>query len=244
VHRLETDVRSVPDTDKDARMKALDRLRNLGDFQHNVDVLTKGHGELIIGRRVPGDKFGADDFLPCRYCLTFFYRRELWRHVAHCNFKMSPLTTDGSSDKQAQRAGQMLLHGAGVGITTSALLNADFMAAVINLLPNDEVSTNITNDCLLTQYGQILFNKLGCERAADIRCRLRYLSRLKLKSAVRGGYDSLLNSEHFDTVVGATKELCVIATDKTLNGTTKFQKPHIALKVGQFLRKICQVSES
>jgi len=45
-----------------------------------------------------------------------------------------------------------LHHGASVGVTTTALMNADFMAAVIYLLPNDQVSSNITNDCLLTQY--------------------------------------------------------------------------------------------
>jgi len=128
-----------------------------------VDVLTKGHGELIIGRRVTGHKLGAEDFLPCWYCLIFFYRKELLRHVGRCNFKTLPLSTDGSSDKQVQQAAKMLLHEARVGVTTSALLNADFMAAVINLFRNDQVSSNITNDCLLTQYGQILFDKLSNE---------------------------------------------------------------------------------
>ena len=105
-------------------------------------------------------------------------------------FKMLPLSTGGSSDKQAQRTAKK------------------------------------------------------CERAADIRCRLRYLARLKLKAAERGGYNSLLKSEQLDRVADATKELCVVATDKMLNGTTKFEKLHTALKVGQFLRKICQVCES
>ena len=48
----------------------------------------------------------------------------------------------------------------------------------------------------------------------DIRCQLRYLAWLKLKAAVQGGYDSLLNSEQLDTVVGVTKKLCIVATDK------------------------------
>ena len=79
---------------------------------------------------------------------------------------IAPRKTSGEMDKYSrmkaldwlrnlgdfQQNGQTLLRGASVGITTSALMNADFMAAVIYLLPNDQVSSNITNDCLLTQY--------------------------------------------------------------------------------------------
>jgi len=79
------------------------------------------------------------------------------------------------------------------------------------------------------------------EKAGDVRCRLRYLARLKEKLAVPGGYENILKAEHFDAVVEATKDLCDVAEGKTLNGCTRLEKPHMALKVGQFLSKIAQV---
>jgi len=62
----------------------------------------------------------------------------------------------------------------------------------------------------------------------DIRCQLRYLAWLKLKAAVQGGYDSLLNSEQLDTVVGVTKKLCIVATDKTESGRLPAERPNVA----------------
>jgi len=115
------------------------------------------------------------------------------------------------------------------------------MSAIVNLLPSDTVSEQITNDFLLTKYGQVLFDKLGVERAADVRCRLRYLARLKMQLSVPGGYEIILKGQHFDAVLSATKELCGVSSEKTLNGCQKLEKPHVALKVGQFLKKITQV---
>ena len=131
----------------------------------------------------------------------------------------------------------MFLCGAGVGINTSSMSNADYMSAVINLLPDDKATTNITNDHLLTTFGQII----GTEWAANIRCHSQYLARLKMQLSVPGGYDSILKAEHFDGILTATNELCEISSEKTLNGCLKLEKPHIALKVGQVLRKITHV---
>ena len=90
VHWSENDVRSMP-VDNNQRKIALDCIRNMGDFHHNMDVLTKGSGQLILGWRVSIDTFTAANFLQCRYCLVFFSKKELWRHVAHCNFAKMPL---------------------------------------------------------------------------------------------------------------------------------------------------------
>lgn len=57
------------------------------------------------------------------------------------------LTTDGSSDKQAQQAGQQLVHGAGVDVSSSSQWQ---------------------------QCQQQLTKCRGNERTADIRCRPRF----------------------------------------------------------------------
>ena len=138
-------------------------------------------------------------------------------------------------------AGQMLLCGAGVSISSSPSPSVGYMSAIVNLLPNDAVSDQINNDSLLTRYGQILFSKLGLEWTADVRCHLRYLARLKIQLSVTGGYEAIIKGQHFDAVLAATKELCSISEQRTLNRCLKLEKQHVALKVGQFLRKITQV---
>ena len=139
----------------------LDRLRNMGDFQHNIDVLCKGEGQLIVGRRVSDGTFGAGDFLPCKFCLVFFSKKELWRHVVHCDFRLTPLAS-ASGDASVQRAGVMLLSGAGVGISTSPSSDRAYMSAIINQLSNDTVTSNIANDFLLTNYDDDDDDELIC----------------------------------------------------------------------------------
>ena len=85
-----------------------------------------------------------------------------------------PLSTDGSSDKQAQRASQMWK----------------------------------------SSWYQVPASLSGTTKAESSSTR-----RLQLVAEVR--------------TVDATKELCVVDTDKTLNGTTKFEKLQTALKAGQ-----------
>lgn len=53
------------------RKDGLKRLKNLGAFNHNVDVLKKGYGELVVARRTTG-KHSAHSYLPCSKCYGFF----------------------------------------------------------------------------------------------------------------------------------------------------------------------------
>ena len=130
---------------------------------------------------------------------------------------------DWYGDKSVQRAGQMLLCRAGVSISWLPSPSVGYMSAIVNLLQNDAVLEQINNDSLLTRYGQILFNKLGLERAADVRCHLRYLARLKLQLSVPGGYEAIIKGQHFDAVLAATKELCSVSEQRTLNGCLKLE---------------------
>lgn len=253
VHRNETDVQiiaSIPvkqsENEDKRRSLALDKLRNLGDFMHNVDVLTNKNGILITARRLTQDQMHTfHDYLPCRYCMTFFYSKELWRHVKNCAFRNNPITNVDNMrkcERDAQKAGRLLLAGASMSRVASE--NKEFMQHIIHTMVTDSVSASIQCDPLLLQLGAVLFTKLGVERASDLRCRLRYLGKLKIELAeqgLHGGYNELLLSQNFDAFVKATQSLCIVSTEKTLNGCMKLVKPHVALKLGQFLRKTCQI---
>ena len=53
---------------------AFERLRLVGDYQHNGDVLALGEGELIVVRKPKKVEGGiAANFLPCPSCMGFFH---------------------------------------------------------------------------------------------------------------------------------------------------------------------------
>ena len=222
VHRKEAEVRKLSTAEKEGRVSAVDRLRNLGDFNHNIDVLLSGSGTLVAGRMInhSGREYSAADFLPCKYCLRFFNRKELWRNARHCE------ATDDKPfcKKDVQAADKLLLQGAGVGIGRFASADPELVKYVIALLQQDNVSDFIKNDRLL-----MLFARLGRERAANIRGRLRYTARLALNIGL--SMDDIIGPDHFDQVVGGVRDMSGETDSKTLNGCDNFSKPHVGLKL-------------
>ena len=51
------------------RKNIIDELRRKRNYNHNISVLQKGHGELIV-KRCPPKKVSYTSFLPCEYCST------------------------------------------------------------------------------------------------------------------------------------------------------------------------------
>ena len=101
------------------------------------------------------------------------------------------------------------------------------------------MSDFIKTDRLLMLFAQVLFARLGRERAADIRGRLRYTARLVLNVGL--SMDDIIVSDHFDQVVRGVRDMCGETGSKTLNGCNEFRKPHVGLRLGQFLKKIAQI---
>ena len=57
----------------------LQHLMRQGIYKHNIEVLRKNDGILIVSR-APVTARKAGDYLPCQFCLQFFVKRELYRH--------------------------------------------------------------------------------------------------------------------------------------------------------------------
>ena len=72
----------------------------MGNYNHNVQVLETGVGELILARR-PSEGVEAcpEDFLPCPCCLGFFKKDELWRHSKTCDFKLEEDKGEDASEE-------------------------------------------------------------------------------------------------------------------------------------------------
>lgn len=65
--------------------KAMEKIRLMGNFGHNLKVLEIGEGELKVWRRPASEgETNPSDYLPCMYCLGFILKKELWRHLKTC----------------------------------------------------------------------------------------------------------------------------------------------------------------
>ena len=67
-------------------VRAQDLFRYKGDHQHNMTVLEKKTGELVVGRRVfsPGETFSVDDYGPCPECLQWVVKANFQKHLIVC----------------------------------------------------------------------------------------------------------------------------------------------------------------
>jgi len=85
------------------RKMHLRKLLNDGNYQHNVDVLAKGTGEIIPQRR-PSRSSDYDQFILCKYCRAMFTKHCLRTHKNNCPFRPSSQTDE--SDYRCERSTQ------------------------------------------------------------------------------------------------------------------------------------------
>ena len=231
------------------RNNTLAKYRNLGDFNHNIDVLCKKEGTFYVGRRPSTKNHSPSDYLPCQHCYIFFVKSELWRHTKHCHFQTAPLTSDNSMkdakmDKDCISAAKLLLQGAAGTKSVGFEINDDkFCNSVISALHQDEVSKAIKSDRLIILLGQSQFMKLGTSRAGQVREKLRIIARLKLclqkvTQLPTLQMDDIIMPEYFDSCMTAIKSLSSVSPEDSLSGRQMLNKPSLALKAGQLLKKV------
>lgn len=256
-HQDESDVAKLPAVSKNRnstsqrrREKELDSLRNMGDFLYNVEQLQKKKGlPLIVARRPVGGKHTLSDYLPCKFCLRFYLKGELWRHCKTCPFMGEPLSNlykdmdDIKGVKQFRKAGQLILEGAVGRKSISEKEKRDFYHFIANALTDDEVGKEVLKDNSLLELGATLFEKLGKQRASEVRYRLRLLARLKRKLRDRNashGLDmsSYIKPENYDMFLESTKDLVGVCDERSLNGVKMFKKPEMGKKIGHLIKRM------
>lgn len=78
------------------RADKIRKLRNKGNYVHNMEVLKNKEGALIVTRRSSKD-VSYKSYLPCEYCYGLFHKRKLWRHVRSCPDKFGKATENRRS---------------------------------------------------------------------------------------------------------------------------------------------------
>ena len=155
------------------RRNGLKRLKNLGSFQHNVDILKQGYGELVVVRRSPRNCHAAS-YLPCPKCLGFFYKYDLWRHSCPGS------TTQDSEQKQTGLITQSrsLLDGA---LDDGKEVDKDLKKYVLERMRRDKHYNVIKRDELILKFGSSQLKRIGVRGRRRISSRMRLLSKLLKK---------------------------------------------------------------
>ncbi|XP_051747472.1 uncharacterized protein LOC127511081 [Ctenopharyngodon idella] len=228
-HKTEAEVMEALSYPKrsEKRRLLLEKLRNRGNFQHNLGVLKNGTGQIKLKRTSKQSKF-----IHCVYCKGMFSRSELWRHSRRCHFV--PERPSGESKKA---------NVLGLATTAQSVFSESISQGILKLVDpirQDDLRTVVRNDFGILQLAQTLFKKHGADTTKHdyIRQKLRELARLLL--VLRG--DSIYTIEdavmpgNFHKVVKAVKK--VSGFDEENNSYTA---PSLALKIGHSLMKIADI---
>ena len=183
------------------RKRKFEKLRKRGNFNHNMDVLRYKKGFLVVEKRPPEDT-DYRMFLPYEYCLGFYHKKLLRRHIKFCHWKPVNCTVS----KRIQSSASMLCYSDPVA---SHSLNN-----IIKKMLVDDVSLCLRNDQLIIKYGNTLCKKLlkAGDQQHHISNKLRELGRLVLEARKCCSHivtlKDCLQPQYFDFIVEAATELC------------------------------------
>jgi hypothetical protein len=230
MHREEEEVQQLMSLEKNSteRKTLCTKLRNDGNFKHNIDVLKKKSGNLIVSRRPSKAKnCKVSDFLPCASCLGFFFKEDLWRH---CKFHCS--LTKNNDDSGVLKIGKNI-----IATMTSEDDNSQFSKILVRMKNEDFVQV-IKKDPILMRYGQNLCEKYALNKNLDnfIREKVREMVRLMMplqKLNPNSTLEDFLCPEKFDDIIGAVHSV-------TGKGE-KIITPSLAVKMGHGLKKCAAI---
>lgn len=79
---------AFPVKSTERNLRELERLRLLGNFHHNTEVLrTKCCSLIEVRCHIESEAISPDEFQPCTHCYGFVWHNELWWHNKTCSFK-------------------------------------------------------------------------------------------------------------------------------------------------------------
>ncbi|KAL4230711.1 hypothetical protein ACF0H5_011086 [Mactra antiquata] len=217
-HKNENEVVRISVMPKKSKKRAdsLLKLRNAGDYKHNMDVLKNGNGTLITWSRKVEEEHSPSDYLPCEDCLGFFLKGGLWRHRKKCPFRK-----ETSVNRRVQSAPSLLL-------PVSKKISAGLEENVVKKMLCDEVTMAVRNDRLILSVGEKLFQKHGHLEHLNtyISQKIRELGRLLISarlidSEIQYLRDILVPVKFANVAIAATRALCKYDDNTNVYGNNK-----------------------
>ena len=236
-HSSEEEVKEAfSKADERERKHCIEKLKNMGNFNHNMKVLKDKKGELIVARR-SANKLCVTDYLPCTHCYAFYRSKELFRHVKNCHFNPDP-TSYPCANQAITGNSKFLLEGGLADDREMASQVDDFSKHIVDTMRrNDDVCEAVKGDKIIHRFGNILLNKLGLRRKNDISQRVRQLGKLKCAMGLsnRAQLISYLSGDGFDKILQAIYSMCGIM--ENAHQIKTFEIPSLALRLGHTLAK-------
>lgn len=231
VHSNETEVAKIAHLPikNDQRKKALGRLKNLGNFKHNTNVVSGEKGPFIPARKQRG-QVNYGDYLPCSSCFAFFKSKHLWRHQRKC------IQRENSSLKQRQVQSEARTLLPDIPGATDLL-----KTRVISRMRPDNVTEVVKGDTLILQFGSRLLHKHKKQEhlSVFVSTKMRELGRLliELKISIPGQkLTEFLKPQFFDLITRSVL--------KVSKSGEQGETPSLALKLGHSLKKCAQILKS
>ncbi|KAH3729262.1 hypothetical protein DPMN_055229 [Dreissena polymorpha] len=216
VHAAEPRVRKISQMELKSKSKRaeLQKLKNEGNFNHNVEVLQKGEGNLIVYRR-PGVPANAYDYIHCRFCKGFYHHKLLWSHVKTCSFK--PDGAENDTERNFIREARCEI----APFLQQQDEDIEMLDEVIDKMKETKENPGLKKVCqedeLIRQFGLYHLGRLGPleeQRLKDqdnVRTKMRSLARLlvRLNGEELFSYplSHFICAQKFDLVAKTVKEM-------------------------------------
>ena len=258
VHHKDPDVARALAKSGLGKSNAMEKLRLIGNFNHNIDVLHSAKGELLVLRRPAGHKI-AEEYLPCIYCYGFLETHEIWRHTKECKMRPSDgieieqgkvgEEDDDNSGVPMKTRCHMLLKGAAISAMSKSDQFMQLRTDVLSKMREDPVKKIILEDELIQMFGSALLSKIGKAKRQSISQKMRQLGRLvqQMREETRDNASAYLTNwisgQSFDTVVKATRSLCSVTEKSTSSGVPMLESPSLGLHLGHSLSKCAMIKQ-
>lgn len=159
MHKEEDEVLQMEnESDPQKKTMVYERIRNIGNHLHNLEVIKSGKGQLCVSYRPRGHSYvRAVNYGPCLYCYAYYPKRELWRHNKSCKF-----STHKKERKRALTVASRMLLPMAKG-TSSTLLQ------LTEAMRNDSVTRIVKSDSTILAYGEKLCGN-NCKERSNFTC--------------------------------------------------------------------------
>ncbi|KAL8574806.1 hypothetical protein ACOMHN_031913 [Nucella lapillus] len=215
------------------KRKEMAKLRNAGDHQHNIDVLKKEEGHVVVKRRKRDCSTAKlEDFIPCPDCYGYFQKADLYRHKC--------VQKNQESRRDLVKRGKLLLPD------TKTKGTPDLYRAFFNTLSGGAVSLLAKTDSLIRDVAAKELKTCGFnkDKFSQVRNKARELAQLlvalrQLSKDKNGKLSNYLKPERFNLVIAATKQAAGYDENKF-----SFATPSLATKLGNSLMTCAMILEA
>jgi hypothetical protein len=232
MHKDEAEVaRLLLEKDAKKRQQMLCYIRNRGTHLHNLEVMRKMEGTMIVARR-PTQNVNHASYGPCRYCFGYYVQKDLWRHKCPMN--------EGAKKNHLPNNGRMMIPSR---MLLPLPVGGEQLQEVLAGMKPDEITIAAKNDQLILELGQREHMKLGHDKEQHnfIRTKMREAARFLLEARKVPAFESKTLTELITP--SAFSDLCAVVRSACgFDQSTKvYAIPSLALKMGHLLKKAAQI---